>query len=363
MRKEIKDKIRQAFEKETPDMRTRVQDACEHETQYSTPLTDNENKVRLFGMTMTLKKVLLTAACAVLFCVGLIVGQASPFLLPITTKAETIVYVDVAADSGIELSIESQGKVLGCHAGNVENSAMLQGIRLEGVDVETALHTIMGQLYVKGYLGEENNSLLISVDTTAGKNADALLSNINQQVNEIFKDSNIQCAIITQSVDADADLERRAKEQGISVGKMHLVDKLVGSLDAVESLDVAELAAMSIKELNLIYSMRPDRNDWSEDAVSGNVGGYISEERAIAAGLGRLQVAFLDVAWYDLCVLPSKTEKGRLVYVISVELRNDDIVYKYEVDCVTGDILGNSVGEDEEYPMYPQDAPMWRMIR
>lgn len=337
MRKEWKEKIRQAFEAETPDLCERIENACAQETQY-----DDEPIVktsRSFFSSLVFRRAVAAALSVALFCGGLFVGKQ---VLPDSTPSSpatvnTLVYLDT--ESSIELQLDANGNVLGCSATNANGEPLLPNIRLQGMDMQTALSTIVGSLYVKGDLGAERNSVLISVDTRNAGDSGELLSSIKNHVNEVFADSNMQCSIIAQNVETNEELQRRAREQGISVGKMALVDKLMGSLDNVDSLDEKELATLSIKELNLIYSMRPNRTDrpWT-DVVSGKVNGYIGEKEAISAVAEYLQTSEDKIWRYELFVAPSKIDPRVLVYRISIQLQNDEKIYKYEVDCVTGEV-------------------------
>ena len=68
MSKEIKHKIRQAFEAETPDMRDRVLSACEGQEQVP-PLHLTQTKERS-RRAVSMRRAWLTAACLMLFFAG-----------------------------------------------------------------------------------------------------------------------------------------------------------------------------------------------------------------------------------------------------------------------------------------------------
>lgn len=337
MRKDWKQQIRQAFESETPNLSERIEQACAQETQcvetpiYSVP--------RLSFSSLVFKRLFAVALGVLFFCGGLFVGrQVLPSdIEPAPVTVNTLVYLDT--ESSVELKLDVNGKVLDCSATNADGEPLLQNVRLQGMDMQTALSTIVGSLYVKGDLAAERNSVLISVDTRGTDTSEELLSSIKNHVNEVFADSNMQCSIIAQNVETNEELQRRAQEQGISVGKMALVDKLVGSLDEVEPLEAQKLATLSIEQLDLMYSMRPNRGDrpWA-DVVSGKVNGYIGEKDAILAVANYLHVSEDKIQRYELFVALSKIDPSVLVYRISLQIAGDECVYKYDVDCITGEV-------------------------
>ena len=364
MRREYKEKIRQAFIDETPDFSAQIEKACENETQYASSLTDSGR--RPWFASVAFRRTVTALVCAAVFGVGLCVGHIlKPDVTPDPTPTPTMnarVYLD--AEPSIELDIDSNGKVLGYTATNNDGAVVLKNVDLQGVDMQTAVNTIVNRLQENGYFGVEQNSMLISVDTVNDSESEGVLSSVKNQVSRAFAESNVSCSIIAQSVETDEDLQRRAEEQGISVGKMALVDKLMGSLDSVETLYPAELASLSIKQLNLIYSMRPNRNErpW-EDLVSGAVNGYVSETDAVMAVLEKMNVAFSTVENYSLFVMPMPRYSKSLVYAVTIKLLEDDIVYKYDVDCITGEVMEGMKNDGNVAPFPPNTLSPWRMIR
>ncbi len=96
-------------------------------------------------------------------------------------------------------------------------------------------------MYVNGYLTEDSNSILISVDGKDEETTDTLLSDITSKINTVFENSGLECSIIAQSVKVDDDLKQIAQENGVSVGKMHLVDKMVGGMDDFDAENAPDL--------------------------------------------------------------------------------------------------------------------------
>ncbi len=347
MAKDLKNKIKDAWISETPDFRESIIAACEKEEQVLAPapvsFADNKR-----GIPILFRRLIAVAACVVTFGVGLLVGKGTPAPIPAPiAEAETHVYLDV--NPSLELSLDKDNTVLSCDAANEDAESILNGMQLEGVELKTALNAIVGSMYVKGYLTESENSMLISVDTNDESKAEVFLTYITEQVNEVFADSEMECAIIAQEVSADSDLKRRAEEQGISVGKMHLLDKMVESMEDLTENDLSELVSMSIKDLNLIYSTKPNDGDKpNKEVISGSVSIGIATDGALNAVLAEIGKTADDVEEYRIFILPSIKGGVKAVYVVTLKLHGDDVTYRYEVDCQTGEVTAFLEDKDSD---------------
>ena len=349
MAKDLKDKIKDAWISETPDFRESIIAACEKEEQVlaSSPVSFAESKR---GLPLLFRRLIAVAACAVTFGVGLLVGKGTTAPIPApTAEAETHVYLDV--NPSLELSLDKENTVLSCAAANEDAESILNGMQLEGAELKTALNAIVGSMYVKGYLTESEKSMLISVDTNDESKAEDFLTYITEQVNEVFADSEMECAIIAQEVNADVDLKSRAEEQGISVGKMHLLDKMVEGMEDLTENDLSKLVSMSIKDLNLIYSTKPNDDDKpNKEVISGSVSVGVATDGALNAVLTEMGKTADDVEEYRIFILPSMSGRGKVVYVVTLKLHGDGATYRYEVDCQTGEVtalLGDKDSDKE----------------
>ena len=342
MAKNLKNKIKNAYENETPDFRERIISACENETQAPAPSPVQSATAKKQKQPFLFRRIVAVMSCVILFGVGLFVGKIIPDSRPIAT-AETCVYIDV--NPSLELSLDEDNTVLSCIAANEDAEIILNGMKLEGVELKTALNAIVGSMYVKGYLTSDDNSMLISVDTSDETHTSGFLTYITQQVNDVFENSEMECAIIAQGVKVDEDLKRRAEEQGVSVGKMHLLDKMIDSMGDLSQDAIDTLSGLSIKDLNLIYSQRPNNgNRPPDELISGSVTVNVTEEQALNAVLSEINKTADDVEEYHVFILPSKRGESKAVYAVTLKLVDNGTIYKYEVDCQTGEVTTAPTG-------------------
>ena len=351
MNKDIKNKIKKSFEEETPDFRESVILRCKNESQVSQVPTQRQT-VR---MPVFYKKLVAIFACVFLFGIGIVVGNNLPILdAPVATS----LYLDV--NPAIEVALDSNDVILSCTAINEDAETILDGVELKGAKLQTGLNTIISSLYVKGYLSQENNSILISVDGKEEIETDTFLSLVTQKVKDVFKDSNMECAIIAQEVKANKELENRAKEKGVSVGKMHLVDKMISEIDELTEEDLDRLTSMNIKDLNLIYSTKPNKdpeNEPNKEIITGSVNGFMNIEQALEKVLEFTLKQSSEVESYKIFALPSKHGQWELVYAVTIKFKDDQTLYKYDVNCETGAVIEIEQGDIGQNPPPHQGGP------
>lgn len=347
---DLKKKILETYKSDTPDLRSRVLASCENERQEPTVQSVYKPTGRPSFYTV-FKRVAAFCICLVLFISGLSIGRYIPREdggLP-PAAAETFVYLDV--NPSIELQIDGEDKIVACIAANTDAEAILTGLKLDGVDMNTALTAIVGSMYVNGYLTEESNSILISVDSKDDAKTQALLTSISDKINNVFDKTDMECSIIAQGVSVDDSLKQRAEDNSISVGKMYLVDKMIESIEDYGSDDAPTLTEMSIKELNLIYSTRPEKggeNDpFDKDVSHGEIGGFIKQDDALTSLLASVEIDISNVEDYEIKVdINHSHSNSQMVYTLMLKLKNDENIYEFKVDCKNGNI----VKTDERLP-------------
>ena len=156
----------------------------------------------------------------------------------------------------------------------------------------------------------------------------------------------MECSIIAQKVNSD-ELKEKADDLDISVGKMHLVEKLIYSSDLYSSNNLEELAKMSIHELNVIYQSLNEENK-SEDVITGTLSGFIDKEQAIVQVLEHINQEITDVINYDIMTIYHYdiNNNPHMVYFISMKLKNELARKYYIVDCLTGEMLSEDIIKD-----------------
>ncbi len=283
-----------------------------------------------------IKPASAVAVCLMLLVFGFAIGRnmGGGGSLP---TAETVVYLDV--NPSIQLQMDSQNKIINVIAGNEDAEVVLADLELNGIEINTAIKAIVGSMYINGYLTESSNSMLISVDSRNEQTADSLLYGITEQINSVFENSNMECAIIAQCLTVSEDLTRAAEEYGISVGKMYLLNKITGSYPDASADIINKLSALSISDLNLIYSQIPGADGEKHEFISGTAKVNISHEQALENVLTQIGKGKDELAHSCVFLRPSKSQVSKAAYGVYVKLPGDSNLYSYEVDCQTGEVF------------------------
>ena len=247
---------------------------------HSLPQHQNERK-----MIMSLQEVkkknkgLKYIGLAVAACLLLVVGLFGGNYYANNRKVDSRVFIDV--NPSVEITANRQDKVLDVDALNEDAEEIIEGLELEGIDVETAVSAVIGKLYNAGYLKDNaENEILVSVKNADKAHAALLEKNINAEIASSLKGGNAKATVIHQQVKASDEEIDLAQKHNISIGKASFI---LGLIDKDPSLKADELAKLSIHELALLVSEKKlDISDFAEyekdESTKENVEEIIEEK-------------------------------------------------------------------------------------
>ena len=275
----------------------------------------NEKKTPKKGLIIGLSTCLV--ACVCLF-IGL--GYFNNNL-----KVASTIGIDV--NPSIELTINKNEKVLDVIANNDDAKIILEGMDLSGSNINVAVNALIGSMVRNGYIDELANSILISVDNPDSAESERLRQKIVDELNSFINSGN-NISVVSQSISSNSDAEALAKQYGISVGKLELIEKLI----AKNNLYTYEgLKDLSINELNLLLG---DTTENVTTSGSASDKAYIGKDKA-------LEIVYEDAGISASDVTTSKVEMdyddGLMVY--EVEFYYNSREYDYEVDAINGAII------------------------
>ena len=187
----------------------------------------------------------LIAACLTLVLVG---GTGGVFYQRANAVA-SVVSLDV--NPSIELKVNQKEKVLSCTPLNQEAEAVLSGMGggadLKGAKLEVAVNAVVGALVSSGYLDSLSSAIMISVEDQDEDRAARLRQELTGTVDSVLQSQSSWAAVLSQTVDASADLDQQAREYHISTGKANLVNQVIAQND---SLSFDALAKLTVEELS-----------------------------------------------------------------------------------------------------------------
>ena len=286
-----------------------------------------ETNVRIIRRPRRWYRAVLTAA-AVLAIVAVGIFATRGF------NQEVFALVDLDVNPSVELSVDKHERVVSASALNDDAVAVLDGLELEGTELNTACHAVVGSMLVKGYLRSDSNSILVSIsalDSQAGKD---LERQISENLNSYLENSEVAVAIWGQYVEGDDELAAFAETHGISLGKAWLIRKLLASSDA--KMDETSLLKLSTQELILLAQDKKVENETS--IGTSDASAFIPKEKAADIAFADAGVPKQDVG--DVQV-EFDCEDGELTY--EVEFHAAGSTYEYDINARTGAILSTDV--------------------
>ena len=206
-----------------------------------------------------------------------------------------------------------------------------EGTKLEGAKLDELVSELVGSMVGEGYLSEEANSVLVTVDNPNADKGAMLEKSLLTRISDAMSENGVEGAVIGQSISSDEELAKLALELGVSKGKAGLIASITAKNPEYTA---DELAKLSINDLGLL-----SKDSMAEDESVSIVGEpsdkkYVGAEVAIenACAEAKLQVGETVDAQSKIGL-----EDGKLIY--KVELNIDTQKIECAIDAVTGEIL------------------------
>lgn len=339
--KDLKDKIKSEFLYDSPETLKNIKEQCKYISQTEVPFTLNK-KTKL-----TLKKILLCASWIIVLFIGILLGSINNQ----SVKSSKLLSIYVDVNPSIEIQIDENYNVYKLIPINDDANIVINNLNLNGTNINTAINAIVSSIYANGYLTPSTNSVLVSIDNEDDKYLN-LLTKLTNDINDLFKNNNeMNCSVIGQKFHKDDELKDRADEHHISMGKMHLIDKILKENEFYQ--DIEELSKMSIQELNLIYSTNhKPNNNHQDDIMMGKPGGFLEDNVAYQMLLEYLELTEEDIEWFDIKAVPHHDHKEdrKMIYMVTIIKNGDDKRLRYLVDCVTGEVLEDDMEKEFDKP-------------
>lgn len=248
MKKEMEQHLKSAFQELTPNHAEEiwnmpVEKAIGNEWYLDrVPLKKTYRQVKF--------KVLSMIAACFVFCTAMYLYR--------NFHVQTTVYLDV--NPSVELQTNTREKVVRAVAHNKDGEKILADMNLEDTDVDVALNAILGSMVKQGYLSEAKHMILLSVEGDDQEKADALCVRLEKEVDDCLQSLIGTGKVYTQSMQNDSQTMEKAKEYGISPGKVVFIQKI---LEENPELEFETLAQMSMSELEKY--MYPEEDDDEEN--------------------------------------------------------------------------------------------------
>ena len=246
-------------------------------------------------------------------------------------SVNSVIGIDV--NPSIEIKTNKAEKVLSVTALDGDADIVIDGMNLKNVDLKVAVNALIGSMLKHGYITEIKNSILITVENDDVQRGAQLKDTLTNEISTLLNASSLDGAVISQTVNEDERLRSLANQHGISVGKVALVEYLIGQDSRLQFEDIAKLG---INEITLLIDSR--QTDLQGVTVSGHAssGAYIGEESAKAAVL---EYSGLSVDSVTFTKVKLDYDDGRMVY--EIDFFTSEHEFEYEIDALNGVLISS----------------------
>ncbi|MBR6535186.1 MAG: hypothetical protein IKT65_06365, partial [Clostridia bacterium] len=179
----VEKRLKREIEQSTPDVLDRIIASCNEKGRY-------QKMKKTFNY-----KPFAAVAAAVLLIFGTVF---STFMYMSVNAVDSIVSIDV--NPSIEISVNKKQKVVDVKAVNEDGADLLGDKNYKGMELETAIDSIVTLLKEKGYIDVDRNSVLVSVKNNDKQKSNKLSEKLAQMIYDLFAETDISASILSQSV-------------------------------------------------------------------------------------------------------------------------------------------------------------------
>lgn len=288
-------------------------------------------------------------------------------------------HVDIDVNPGVEIVTNKKNKVLNVQSTNKDGSDVIDNMDLKNTELKVAVNALIGSMVQKGYIVNNNTGILVTVRNDNPEKANKVKEEILYDINFALYTNDVQANVMNQTFKNNADANKFARENNISIGKAVFVLNLAAK---DSSLDAKELAKMKVTDIaNLVAKKGIDIRDIvdyddDDDSIWENIADAIEDidedagismnketkpgdkkqigvEAAKHIALADAKVALRDVTFIKAEL---DNEDGRAVY--EIEFYSGNVEYDYDIDALSGEIISNDFDiEDYSIPAQSAAAP------
>ena len=344
---ELEQRIRAAVEHATPDRLDEILSSCgQQNIVTNTPvcrartdgqtegaiiyMSERKNQNSRFGGVKKSLTAIAAAAAMFVLCFGgysLSQKNAAPVV-------DSVVMLDV--NPSLSLSVDAEEKVLSAEALNEDAEKVLGSMELKDTSLEVAVNAIIGSMLQKGYLGDLQNAILVSVENDDAARGEALQKKVSETIANAAQNGSLDAAVLSQLISSnDAALAELAKQYDISLGKAALIHEVIAQ---VPTLTFEDLAPMAINEIALIAASKNVSSESVAQSGAASNKAYIAQEQALNVVYNHAGVAAEDLVKLEM---EFDSKGGTMIY--EVEFETTTKKGEYEINATTGAILKSEV--------------------
>ncbi len=220
-------------------------------------LSKQRNNSLIFFHTKLYFKTKLAFACFAFLIVAAGTGAYAYYMTPVS-------YLSIDINPSIELGVNKFGKVIKAEGYNSDGDTILKNTKIAGKNVESSVKFLVSSAAGSGYINDDGSTVISITSETDDSDTAEKLENEAESGANIALDENGKAAIIYKD-NVSLSLREKAKEIGITAGKLNLINKLQ-SVDPTATVESYKGA--SVKEIMKAIKNNKVKNNADTDEES-----------------------------------------------------------------------------------------------
>lgn len=184
-------------------------------------------------------------------------------------------YVSLDVNPSIEYSVNIFDKVIDANAVNEDGKTILKNIDVENEPIDQVIKDTVSEISDQGYIvNGETGGIVISTSSDNDNKADELAEELKADAEEAVIENNLEAEVETLSVGKER--VEKAKELGVTPGKLNLVEKLQQSAKNPDDVSLEEWLNKPVKEIMKATKANREEQKVKADEGTPEEGGIVN---------------------------------------------------------------------------------------
>lgn len=190
--------------------------------------------------------------------------------------------VNVDVNPSLEIMVNRRDKVLSVRDNNQAAKEFLKGRNYKGWDITEMMESLVDDLALQGYLTDEKNIILLSVDSKSQNVSNGLQTALPTAVSGALADYGIMPKMFIQQLNKNKEIQKQAEQYHISQGRQQFINLILRQnsslkeedlvpMNLADLISLAEELDISFDEIEVWYEGEDDSKTDIEELQSGEV--------------------------------------------------------------------------------------------
>lgn len=188
--------------------------------------------------------------------------------------------VNVDVNPSLEIMVNRRDKVLSVRDNNQAAKEFLKGRNYKGWDITEMMESLVDDLALQGYLTDEKNIILLSVDSKSQNVSNGLQTVLPTAVSGALADYGIMPKMFIQQLSKNKEIQKQAEQYHISQGRQQFINLILRQnsslkeedlvpMNLADLISLAEEVDISFDEIEVWYEGEDDSKTDIEELQSG----------------------------------------------------------------------------------------------